>query len=91
MMGTVEVGTDDKGVGTRGSGCPDVRNVLRGSLTGSPVVWFVDVGYVPAHWEDLGRIPPKVGSKTDGTATVEMNGQGVGAPPSGRGDGGSGP
>ena len=46
------------------------------------------MGYVPMHWEELGRIPPQSGPKTDGRATSEENGWDVGISPAGGGDGG---
>ena len=85
------MGAADAVLGNRGSGCLVVDNVLRGSFAGSPVVWFGDVGYVPIHWEDLGRIPPQGGLRTDGAATVEGTGWDVALPPTYRGNGRSGP
>ena len=35
-------------------------------------IWVVDVGYVPAYWEDTGRITPQGGPQTDGAATEEV-------------------
>ena len=77
-MGTEEVGAADTGDGERGIVCPDVGDVLCCGGTGGSVVWVEDVGYVPAHWEDLGRLPPQGGPQTDGVATVEGTGGGGG-------------
>ena len=66
----MEVVAADKGVGERGSVLPEFGNVLFGSCAGSLVLLVVDVGYVPTHWEDLGRLPPQGGPQTDSTASV---------------------
>ena len=68
--GEVEVVAADKGVGERGSVLPDFGNVLFGSCAGSLILLVVDVGYVPTHWEELGRLPPQGGPQTDSTASV---------------------
>ena len=43
------MGAADAGVGKKGSGCPDVGNVLRGSCACGPIVWVGDVGDLTAH------------------------------------------
>ena len=58
QTGAAEVDGDDTGVGKRGSGCPDVGNVLQVSCAVIHVVWLVDVGCFPVHWEDIERLPP---------------------------------
>ena len=42
-------------------------------FTGIPVVWVIDVGHVPVHWEDLEWISPQGGTQTDTVATAEGN------------------
>ena len=68
-----EVGVSDKGFGERGSGCPNFGNVLRGSCTGSIILLVGDMGDVPTHWYDIGRLPPQGGLHTDRTETAEGN------------------
>ena len=55
----------------------DSRDVLQCSVTASCVLWVGDVGYVTAHWEDLGWLPPQDGPHTDRAATMEGTGWGV--------------
>ena len=86
-----EVGAADAGVGERGSGFPDAGDVLHGICEGSPVVWVGDVGYVPVHWVDLGRIPTQGGPHNYGEATAEGTGWDVGETPVVGGNVGSGP
>ena len=69
--GAAEVGVADKVVGYRGSRCPKFRNVIRGSCTGSLIIWVVYVGDVPTHWEYFGQLPPQVGPHTNGSETAE--------------------
>ena len=71
QTGAAEVGATDAVVGERVSGCPDVRDFLRFSGAVSLIIWIGEVGYLPAHWEDLGRLPPKGGLYTYRTETVE--------------------
>ena len=49
---------------------PRFRDVLCGSSTGSIMVCTVYVGYVPAHWKDLGSLPTQSGPHIDGTSTA---------------------
>ena len=48
------------------------------------------MGYVPAHWEDYGRLPPKGGLQVDRAAAKEEEVWYVGLPPTDGGDGGGG-
>ena len=50
------MGAADVVIGKISSRCPDVRDIIPCGGTGSSIVWVVDVGYVPAHCEDLGQI-----------------------------------
>ena len=43
------------------------------------------MGYVPAHWEDAGWIPPQVGLKVNGGAYKEEDVWGVSLTPTGGG------
>ena len=74
MTSALEVGESGAGVGEIRSGYLDSGNALRGIFTGGPVIQVRDVGAVPAHWEDLGRIPPQDGPQTVGVETKERNG-----------------
>ena len=49
------------------------------------------MGYVPAHWEEFGRIPPQCGHQNYGSATTEGNIWDVGITLSGGGDFRGGP
>ena len=69
--GAAEVGATEKVAGERRSVCLDFGNVLRGSCSGSIFIWVRDVGYVPTHWEEFGRLPPHGGPQNDGTETME--------------------
>ena len=73
-----EVGVGDAVVGKRGSIWTDVRGFLCGSCEKVPVVWVISVGYVTAHWEDLGRIPPQGGPYNDEASTADGTGCYVG-------------
>ena len=86
QTGAEEVGMAEAVVGERGSGCLDSRDVLQCSVTASSVLWVGDVGYVTAHWEDLGWLPPQGGPHTDRAATMEGTGWGVVIPHAGRDD-----
>ena len=77
-----EVKASDAVVGDRGSRQLDVGYVLHCSSAGSHVIWVGDMGYVPAHWQYLGCIPPHGGLQTDGEATTEKTGWDVVASPS---------
>ena len=61
-----ELGVDDVVVGERVNGCTEFRGVLCCSGEVSTVIWDGDMGYVSAHWEDLGRLPPQGGPQTYG-------------------------
>ena len=82
------MGTADMDIGERGSKCLDAGNVLGFGGTGGYFIWVGDVGYVPTHWEDLGRLPPQGGPQTDGAATTDGNGWYMGVPFADGGDGG---
>ena len=45
-----------------------------------------DVGYVPTHWEDTGRLPPSGGPHTYKMESKEAAGCYVRLPPTDRGD-----
>ena len=64
------MGAAEKGVGERGRGHPDFRNVTHGSCTGSLIIWFGDVRDVPTHWEDFGQLPQQGVPQTEWTATA---------------------
>ena len=49
------------------------------------------MGYVTAHWEELGHIPPQGIPHTDGVLTAEGNGWYVGVLPTVGGESGGGP
>ena len=80
----------DAVVGDRGSRQLDVGYVLHCSSAGSHVIWVGDMGYVPAHWQYLGCIPPHGGLQTDGEATTEKTGWDVCVTPDGGYDCGGG-
>ena len=90
-MGAAKLGTDDTVVGERGSRCPDVGGYLSCSGLGSHIIWFKYIGYVSAHWEYLGWIPPQGEPQNDMAKTVEMTGLNLGVPPTSGGDFGGGP
>ena len=73
----------DTGVLDRGSECQDIRGVLRGIGAGSLVVWVRDMGYIPAHSEDLGLISPQGGPQNYRTVTTYGSGWDMGVYPSG--------
>ena len=66
-----EVGTADKGVWERGRVCPYFGNVLCGSCAGNLIIWVGDVGDLPIHWEEFGRISPQFRLHTDGTTAAD--------------------
>ena len=75
------MGEYDVVVGERGIGLLDAGDVLRCGGTGSSVPWVGDVGYVPAHWEDLGQLPPQGGPQIDKAENAEGSGWELGVHP----------
>ena len=65
-MGVVIAGAEHGGVGFL---C--VGTVLCCDGTGSPYVWVVDVGYLPVHWKDNGRLPQQGGLRVDWSSVKE--------------------
>ena len=76
-----EVGAADVVVGERGSGCLDVSDVIRCGGTGCSIVWVRYVGYVPAHLEYLGRLPPQGEPHNDRAKNMGGTGWDVGVLP----------
>ena len=59
------------------SGFMDLGEILRGSRSGDPPVWVIDVGYDPPHGANLGGVPPPHGPETHGEAPTTLHGRGV--------------
>ena len=57
---------ESSGVG--GCGSLDVGSLLQDSGTGGPTLWVGDMGDVPTHQEDAGRISPPGDTPNDGAA-----------------------
>ena len=66
----------------------DVGNGLCHIGSGGTYLHVGDVGYIPTHWEDAGRLPPSGGPYTDGTASKEEALWDMVLPPTGEGNGG---
>ena len=60
-MVTVVAGSGEGGGGL----FSDIRTVIHFGDAVGP--WVGDMGYVPAHWDSIGRIPPQVGPQVDGS------------------------
>ena len=71
-MGMAKVGVANAGAGYIGSLCLDVGDVLCCSGAGF-FVWVGDLGYLPAHWGDIGMILPQSVWHTDGEEIKEGN------------------
>ena len=48
----------DKGVGEIGRIYLNFGNAICGSCAGSLIILVGDVGDIPMHWEEFGRLPP---------------------------------
>ena len=70
-----------------GSGCPDLREDLRGSGLGDHALRVGDVGHDTEHREVWGWIPTQSGLKDDGETTSEMMGRWMGVYSAGGRDG----
>ena len=60
--------------GAGGRGPQNVRSVLPGSSSGSPVIWHGDVGGNPTDRMDPGELPPQGEDKYGGYTTSEIDG-----------------
>ena len=80
-MGAVVAGS-----GEGGGGISDVGVFIFCGGAGGSSVWVGDMGYVPAHWEDDGQIPPQGSPKVEGVGAEEQDKCGVGLPSTGRGN-----
>ena len=73
-----------------GGGCLDVGTVLCFFGKGCPSISFIDVGYIPVHWEETRSILPYGGLQIDGESAKQKDGLDLVLPPNGGGDGGDG-
>ena len=58
--------------------CADVGDLLYSGVTGGDSMQVGDVGHVPKHWEEAGRVPPSVGMETDRADSAAEPGWDVG-------------
>ena len=70
----------------RGRGRQDIGGILQGSGAGGPTLQALDMGDVPMHWENSGRISPPFDTLTDGVAADMEGGWYLGLPTSGGGN-----
>ena len=62
------MGTLIEGSGMGGRGFQDVGDLLQGSGAVSPTIWVRNMGDIPKHCEDAGRIQPPGDTPNDGAA-----------------------
>ena len=81
------MGAPVEGAGTGGCRRQDVRDILQGSSTGDATIWVGDVGVVPMHQDDAGRISPPGDLTTDGLEADTAGGWDLLVPTSGGSNG----